>query len=654
MRPRTPMLLAAMLAVVALPAAGRVAGGGPDDVIGEALRRRLAAAAPDERLEALVRFADGDLDAHADAARRLGVGVGRRFDVFRGAHVWGTGRALEALAAAGRLRHMEPLPELRFYGATEGWAVRSTVAQRPVSGGAFRDGAGNVIDGGGVGIAIIDSGLDATHPDLAGAVARQFAPTLQCLIRFVATGECVYPYMTEVPASTNTDSVSGHGTFVAGMAAGDGSASQGTYVGVAPGATLYGFRIAATSLTVSPLAAIAAYEYIYEEYESFTPRIKVVNNSWGDTGGTRHDPDGLLETAIRMLVQDKGVTVVFAAGNDGDGGDSGDQTSSYCKDPTPGVICVANYDDLGTGSRSGGLDSSSSRGRPGSPATYPDISAPGAAVTSTCLPSSGVLCPVPGLFVPSIGWPGFYATGSGTSFSAPMVSGAAAMLVQADPTLTPAEVEDTLLDTALKFSFGRAYESDPQNLGETTSSDKGAGLLDLVEALTAAGAAADGSRPNGVAVASGDGGDVSWGRVDLVGATVTRGATGITVAATVRNYSDAPPAVVPALSITQIVAGVEYRTFVDLLSAGPEPWAPEEDDLPATAEASSASRSGNTVTFVIPYAEIGDPAADEPAHGVFVSSFLGVIVDVAPGPGTPSVGADTVLRPVYSFYTVRT
>ena len=79
------------------------------------------------------------------------------------------------------------------------------------------------------------------------------------------------------------------------------------------------------------------------------------------------------------------MTVVWAAGNDGGDG-SANVTNGPGADPTPGIMSVANYDDAGTGSRDNDLDSSSSRGKDGAPFTYPDISAPGANITSACRP----------------------------------------------------------------------------------------------------------------------------------------------------------------------------------------------------------------------------------------------------------------------------
>ena len=87
-------------------------------------------------------------------------------------------------------------------------------------------------------------------------------------------------------------------------------------------------------------------------------------------------------------------------------------------------------------------------------------------------------------------WAPWYGSISGTSMGSPHAAGAAALLLQARPDLTPAQVEDVLQDTAYKLTFGGGYVADPQNSGGTTSFDKGAGLIDLPAALDALGVAA--------------------------------------------------------------------------------------------------------------------------------------------------------------------
>jgi len=152
-------------------------------------------------------------------------------------------------------------------------------------------------------------------------------------------------------------------------------------------------------------------------------------------------------------------------------------------DPTGGVISVASYFDQETGTRDGTVSEFSSRGRAGDQSTYPDISAPGENITSSCrlylaICSSG-LDPRNGSGATDVGT---FNTISGTSMAAPHIAGIVAQLFQANPSATAAQVENALKSTAYKYAAGAAYENGA--LG-TTSFDKGHGLVDVMAAAAA-------------------------------------------------------------------------------------------------------------------------------------------------------------------------
>jgi subtilisin family serine protease len=310
----------------------------------------------------------------------------------------------------------------------------------------------------------------------------------------------VCPYYEHDPASRpcdewvdvdNSDGAWGHGDLVAGVAAGfERTTMNGRTVrGVAPGAKLVGLGSGLTRMRVYGVAS--GLNWVLENHldpcgDGSCPPIKVVNNSWGTTGSVAFNPDAAISKLADQLVS-AGVVVVFAAGNSGGDG-SVNQVSAHARNPTPGVIGVANYDDADLGSRDSDLHASSSRGLKTDPTTYPDLAAPGTDITSACPPTA--LDCYPEEEVREGGHDAFdidpyYATARGTSLSAPYVAGVAALLLEANPALSPAEIEYMLEDTAYQFGPDD-YVTDPRNPNHTTSFDRGHGLVDVTAALAAA------------------------------------------------------------------------------------------------------------------------------------------------------------------------
>ena len=686
----------------------------------EADLRTLPGVAP---YGAFVHFAGGDLAEQRDLVERHGLSVTSAFPQVDALYAFGTVAEVRGLTREPAVTYLERDEPLHYYGDTAVWASRARVAQEDVSGGPYRDAVGRVLDGTGVGVAIVDSGVLATHPDLTNRIARNYKIVCSTpgLIN-TQTGACFGPLaFVDVGSQGTSDTTSGHGTHVAGIVAGDGTASTGPYgadvaprtkgsfTGVAPGATLYGFG---TGEAISILYSVEAFQYILDHYDEFTPRIRVVNNSWGNAPGTPYNPNSIQSKLIDKLVA-RGVTMVFAAGNSGGTGQA-DRTSGTCKSPTPGVVCVANYDDgagavSGTGTRNGTLygdgtvlDSHSSRGRKGDAATYPDVSAPGTLYTAACIRGVQPVCATG--IINEVRWGGVYASLTGTSMASPHAAGIVALALQARPDLTPAEVEDLLQDTAHKYSFNTTqgpnasilpgpYEPDPQNPGETTSYDKGAGLVDVPALLTAVGVAHDGatgtaqgqaavhvdepaaaaefdgSAPiavSGTAVdgvvqpappkerllVAGDGGDLSGpGAADIVGLSVQETAAGaapggMTYRIGVRDAADLGLAPSVTLRVTQLVDGKACQSNVSITATGVVPGG-------GTCAPTAASREANTVSFFVPYANLGNPGPGAPAYTVFVSSFVNAIVDVAPSAGSPGAAADLNARPMFARpYTV--
>ncbi len=390
-------------------------------------------------------------------------------------------RGTRTQIAAARLQpgvtYLEGNQPIEFTQFTSNKATRGEEALATLTGAD-----GTRLDGKGVSVGLIDSGVDPTHPYLQDADGTSAVVSNQKVLCDPLEAAC---QVLKVPNVVDTDtlSVGGHGTHVAGIIAGRPTTlADGRQLhGAAPGAKLVSLS---TGAALVILGADTALNWVLENHEapcgpgvpaSTCPPIKVTNNSYGPTGGGEFDPNSATVKLQRALAAE-GVATVWANGNDG-----GDGSESFSnppgQDPTGGVISVASYNDLETGTREGEVSDFSSRGLNGDQSTYPDISAPGDTITSSCriylvICTTG-LDPIDA---------GNYNTISGTSMAAPHIAGIVAQLFQKSPGSTPGQVEDAMKSTAHKYTFGAPYEAGPG--GATTSFDKGTGLVDVVAAAT--------------------------------------------------------------------------------------------------------------------------------------------------------------------------
>jgi len=395
----------------------------------------------------------------------------------------GTGGQVEAARSEPGVTYLEGNSPIEFFDQTSNTATRGAEAVSSLTGAN-----GQPLDGSGVSVAVIDSGVDPTHPflqnsDGSSAVVASYKSV--CLDESTTSSDCV----VQVPTALDTDTISGggHGTHVNGIVAGRPTTlSDGTRLqGAAPGASLVDISTGAVLLIVG---ADSALNWVLEHHDapcgpgvpaSTCPPIKVTNNSYGPTGGGAFDPNSAT-VKLQDALAAEGVVTVWAAGNDGGDGSSS-LTNPPGQDPTGGIISVASYFDQDTGTRDGTVSDYSSRGDASDPSTWPDLSAPGENITSSCrlyLPicSTG-LAPQNGPGPLDIGT---FNTISGTSMAAPHIAGIVAQLFQADPSATPAEIEAALKGSTYKYTNGAAYQTVG---GYSTSFDKGTGLVDVVAAV---------------------------------------------------------------------------------------------------------------------------------------------------------------------------
>lgn len=427
-----------------------------------------------------------DVAAARSAARSSGMTVLTSFEKIGVVVAAGTPAQVQAVRGKAGVTYVEGDTPIAFSLATSGQATRGDEAIAAGVPGA----PGTPLDGSGVSVAVIDSGVDGTHPFFQDAGGSAVVRNLK--------GLCAFGTLIPIPASacfadltllndTDTLSVGGHGTHVAGIVAGRSVTTTGTAPrqldGAAPGASIVSLSVGAG---LNILGADAALNWVLENHAApcgagvsaaECPPIKVTNNSYGPAGGGAFDPESATVKLQRALAAE-GVVTVWAAGNDGgDGAES--LTNPPGQDPTPGILSVASYDDGGTGTRDGLVSEFSSRGAATDPSTWPDISAPGTDIESACRPYL-VICAT-GLT--PVNGPGpldvaTFNTISGTSMAAPHIAGIVAQLFQADPSATPAQIEAALTASARKFTDGAPYSGG-------TSYDKGHGLVDVVAAVAA-------------------------------------------------------------------------------------------------------------------------------------------------------------------------
>ena len=384
---------------------------------------------------------------------------------------------VQTVRAQPGVTYVEGNQPIQLTLATSNVATRGEEARNTLSGAD-----GTSLDGKGVSVAVIDSGVDPSHPflknpDGTSAVVKNLKMVCEPLT------ESTCAPVDAGSLDTDLLSVGGHGMHVNGIVAGrDVTLSDGTKMhGAAPGASLVSISTGAVLFIVG---ADAALNWVLENHDApcgtslpaaKCPPIKVTSNSYGPTGGGAFDPSSATVKLQRELVKE-GVVTVWANGNDGGDG-SASLSNPPGMDPTPGILSVASYFDQNTGTRNGTVSDFSSRGRVGDQSTYPDISAPGEDITSSCR----IYLPICSTGMdPKDG--GDYNTISGTSMATPHIAGIVAQLFQANPSATPAQVEAAIESTAYKYTDGAPYENGSNG---TTSFDKGHGLVDVVAAATA-------------------------------------------------------------------------------------------------------------------------------------------------------------------------
>src|SRR4051812_43319007 len=275
--------------------------------------------------------------------------------------------------------------------------------------------------GQGVTVALIDTGVTAL-PDLAGAIKPVVGPTgpAQC-VNFTAEPTCDDSY--------------GHGTFMAGIIAGNGMSSNGKYAGMAPAAAVLSLKIAGATGASDVSTIIAAIQWVVTAAPTYN--IRVLNLSLG-TNSTQSYTIDPLDYAVEKAWQ-AGIVVDVAASNRGPG-------AYTISDPAndPFVITVGAVDDKGTqGLNDDVLPNFSGRGPTAADGlAKPDVVAPGGHIVSLAAPGAAITTQFPSTMTAP------YRRGSGTSMATAVVTGLVAQMISANPTLSPDRVKFMLTRTA--------------------------------------------------------------------------------------------------------------------------------------------------------------------------------------------------------------
>jgi serine protease AprX len=439
----TKLALSAALAGFSLNAAA-------DAVIGSQLKQDLLSLNPTDSVMAVVTFDQMDKVNSNQMQELLNLGLteGVQFQSLPVVGVVATPAQIDAIAKLDGVRSVFANRNLQYYNAES----RVITGVDRVQSDEFRAANGKTFTGKGVTVMVNDTGIDATLDDLkfGSKVVQnvQAVTNAQALTLTPVRG-------TWIEDQLNTDLNVGHGTHVAGTVAGTGAHSDGKHKGAAPDADLVGYGSGAG---LSILDALGGYDYALTHLYDFNSPIRIMSNSWGSSG--KFDPAGPISVSSYVAYRN-GLLSVFAAGNSGPGEDT---HNPYAQIPW-GM-------SVGAGTKSGTLIDFSSRGKKGEEGSFtmPDgsewtyknevsIVAPGVDIISsrakTNVVSNGGADDVDAIeaeYLP------YYTMISGTSMATPHVAGIAAVMLEANPNLSPLDIKKLMMETATNIPGYETWE----------------------------------------------------------------------------------------------------------------------------------------------------------------------------------------------------
>src|SRR6185503_5575813 len=316
---------------------------------------QLNRVADDGGINAVVVYHNLPTESDLAALQNIGIIGGTRFHTLPMVNITATRDQLIAISHSPAVRSIYANRTLNFNSEPE---VRNVtgVARARSDVEIIADNSNLPVTGRNVTVAVLDTGIDGTHADLAGRVAKN----IKLLDTQSAAVGFNYPVNSE--DMSNTDLLHGHGTFVAGIIAVTGTLSNGKYACVAPDARLIGLSAGDVTLVY----VLNGLDYLLTHQAELGARV--VNCSF--SANTVFDTNDPVNVATKMLTQ-AGINVVFSAGNSGPGANT---LNPYAV--APWVVSVGATDTQGR------LASFSSRGDFASALFRPTLVAPGTNVVS--------------------------------------------------------------------------------------------------------------------------------------------------------------------------------------------------------------------------------------------------------------------------------
>ena len=437
--------------------------------VSEDLFDAAQAGAPEAALSVIIQTQGDPDDVDLQRFKAYGVGVKTKHTAIAGVTADVPVADLDDLAADPKVERLSLDLPVR---------AQLDVAVRAAGGGMLLEPA-SVFGGQGVGIALVDTGIQL-HPDL-----DRSKPNAPVEIDVIARDK---GYVDTY----------GHGTHVAGILNGNGLLSSGpdafrTFRGVAPGAQLIALRALQPDGTGTTSDVLRSVDWVILHRRQYN--IRVLNLSLGHPVSESFATDPLCR-AVRAAVR-YGITVVVASGNQGTVGTGFGTVLSPGNEPS--AVTVGAIDDRTTVAREDDALAPFSAKGPTliDHIVKPDLVAPGAFIVSLRAPGSLLDVTHHDLVLPAGSYrtdgdharDGDYLELSGTSLAAPMVAGTAAVMLQKDPTLTPAQVKARLMASAVK--------------DDRLPFETGAGALDIAGALSSSASASSALSPLAVVAADG-------------------------------------------------------------------------------------------------------------------------------------------------------